>query len=207
MKKYRIITFLLFAMLFSMAGYSQSIRIDKPVLNGDARALRTSDVYFAEGIYPRKDNKIRYKVSMTTIKANSIAARKRLEINEECSYTIHLSLECMQELYISEGKTVLFKLENGTNMQFKTAYDIDKNYDEMILARKRGWYNNTIPIEVTKQQLQKLISDKVVKIRVIDDMTEKIDVNIDDNKFSKNLKDLYDVTVKKLTTDNETEGF
>ena len=92
-------------------------------------------------------------------------------------------------------------------MQFKTLYDIDKNYDEMRLAKQRGWCNNRIPIEVAKQQLQKLIAGKVVKIRVVDDLTDKIDVNVEDNKFSKSLKELYDVTVKRLTSDNETEGF
>lgn len=200
---------LLLAMFVSMVSYAQSISIDKPVLNGDARALKTSEIYFAEGIYPCKEdyNKIRYKVGLLTIKANSLSARRKLEIKDECSYTIYLSLECMHEMYISEGKTVLFKLENGTNMQFKTLYDIDKNYDEMRLAKQRGWYNNRIPIEVAKQQLQKLIAGKVVKIRVVDDLTDKIDVNVEDNKFSKSLKELYDVTVKRLTSDNETEGF
>ena len=42
---------------------------------------------------------------------------------------------------------------------------------------------------------------------MVDDLTDKIDVNVEDNKFSKSLKELYDVTVKRLTSDNETEGF
>lgn len=208
-KMKKIIILFIMIMSISTISYSQSIKIDKPVLDGGARALCTSELYFAEGIYPRKEkyNTIRYKVDLLTIKANSLNARKKLEIKEECAYMIHLSLECMHEMYISKGKTVIFKLSNGTNLLFKTMSDIDKNYDEMILARQRGWYNNTITIDVTKQQLKKLIAGKVVKIRVIDDLTDKIDVVVEENKFSNSLNKLYDVTVLRLTSDDETEGF
>ncbi len=196
--------------LVSVPAISQTINYDRPFLEGDVRAVGTDKVFFAEGKHSGKTeyNTIQFEVGMYALKAKTMKARKELEIKVgDMSYTIELNLRCMHEMYISKGKTILFKLQNGTNMQFKTLDDIDKSYDAQRLGKLSGWYRNRISFEVSKLQLQKLINGKVVKIRVVDDLTNRHDAEVKENLFSSIISKELKLVEDRLKNNDDTEGF
>ena len=203
------ILLLLFSFI-SLPTIAQTIRLDRPVLDGDIRAVVTEEVQFAEGTHSGKTeyNTIKFEVGLYILKAETMQARKKLELKTgDMAYTVSLNLKCMHEMYISQGKTILFKLQNGTNMQFKTLDDIDKSYDAQRLGELSGWYRNRISFEISKLQLQKLINGKVVKIRVVDDLTNRHDAEVKNNQFSSIISKELKLVEDRLKNNADTEGF
>ena len=199
--------FCLFAPLPTIA---QTVNYDRPFLDGEVRAVGTDEVFFAEGKHSGKTeyNKINFEVGMYILKAKTMKAKKALEIKTgDMDYTIVLNLRCMHEMYISKGKTILFKLQNGTNMQFETLDDIDKSYDAQRLGRLSGWYRNRISFGLTRLQLQKLINGKVIKIRVVDNLTNRHDAEVNDNQFSSILSQELKLIEDRLKNNDDAEGF
>lgn len=199
-----------FTVAVTQMAMAQSIKLDRPVLDGEARAVVADTEFFAEGIHSGKSeyNTIKYEIGMLVIKANTLPARKKLEINSgDRTITMRLNLKCMHEMYISKGNTVMFKLKNGTNLQFKTLDNIDKSYDAQRLGQLSGWYRNTIEIDLSLQQLRALINGMVVKIRVVDDLTNKHDANVEGNLFSSLLEKEYKLIDDRLNKNDDAEGF
>ena len=119
MRKVFIALMIAFVSQFAVA---QKIKMDRSLMGGDVRAIATDDVKFASGVYSQKDepNDIRFEVGLYLLKGNTPEAKRELGIKSgNVAITINLNLDCRYEMYISKGKTVIFKLSNGTNVQFK----------------------------------------------------------------------------------------
>ena len=126
MRKVFIALMIAFVSQFAVA---QKIKMDRSLMGGDVRAIATDDVKFASGVYSQKDepNDIRFEVGLYLLKGNTPEAKRELGIKSgNVAITINLNLDCRYEMYISKGKTVIFKLSNGTNVQFKTIDDIEE---------------------------------------------------------------------------------
>ena len=81
------------------------------------------------------------------------------------------------------------------------------SFESLYLYLKKVYGTRPFSFEISKLQLQKLINGKVVKIRVVDDLTNRHDAEVKNNQFSSIISKELKLVEDRLKNNDDTEGF
>lgn len=119
-------------------------------------------------------------------------------------YFINFSMPAYKKLIIKAGQSILFKQGDGAVLTHKTIDDIHHNSTMLIRLNR---YTNEIGIQVSKQQLQKLIKGNISKIRISTSTSDIVDFDIINNSFSSLLQNHFNAIEKELNGNRLYDNF
>lgn len=127
----------------------------------------------------------------------------RIKLGKSITYFLDLKMSSRNELHVSKGQPILFKINNYT-IRKQAADDIECNYS---MQYRTGWYDNSIVIELTYDQIKLLSVGNVTKIRVKTDIGNVIDIYISGNDFSNSIKKCLNAISYQIKKNNIYKGF
>lgn len=177
----RLYILITFMFLISLMGYSQKIIYDKTDEQG-SRIILTSD----EDIYTGWTHAAALSMAVVTYGKN----------NAELLFYIDLTLN--EGIFqFAKGRKLLLKCQNGDIIELQNTKEIGAG-DYKFNVTSSGTYYYTSPnYSVTEEQIQKIIDDNIVKIRIETD-TGELDRDIKKNNFSKAVANDYQFLKERL---------
>lgn len=108
---------------------------------------------------------------------------------------------------IDSGRVILIKFDDGSVMELKNCNPIGPaDYEYQVTKYGTNYYLNP-HYPVTEEQLQKLLTGKVTKVRIEHDAGH-FDRDINSKKFNKRINNLYKQVIGRLSVSNDVhDGF
>ncbi len=108
---------------------------------------------------------------------------------------------------IDSGRVLLIKFEDGSVMELKNCNPIGPaDYQYQVTKYGTNYYLNP-HYPISEEQLQKLLTEKVTKVRIEHDAGH-FDRDINSKKFNKRINNLYKQVVNRLSVSNDVhDGF
>lgn len=129
-----------------------------------------------------------------------------IDSNGEENYFLGLTLN-EGIMTFNKGRKLLLKFQDDSIMELENIEEIELTDNKLEQSLSHSFYLVYPEYPVTKEQIQNIINNEIVKIR-IENNSEYFDRNIKKNKFSKGIKSAYeDIQEKKLTKKDIYEGF
>lgn len=122
-------------------------------------------------------------------------------------YCIFLTLN-EGEMTIDKGRKLLLKFKDETVMELENVKDIELIDNKLEHSRTTSYYLVSPQYPVTKEQLEKIMKNEVIKLRIENDV-EFLDRTIKKNRFSQGIKKAYEDIHNKVKSTNNSlyEGF
>ena len=108
---------------------------------------------------------------------------------------------------IEKGRVILIKFEDGSVMELKNCNEIGPaDYQYQVTKYGTNYYLNP-QYPITEEELHKLLTDKVTKVRIEHDAGH-FDREINSKKFNKRINTLYKQVKDRLSVSNDVhDGF